>query len=160
MSSNAYKILGLLRHHFGRPGSTIAKRSLYLSLIWSRLTYCSPLWRPFRHKDILSLEKIQRRCTKYILNDFVSDYKSRLIQLHLLPLAMVYDLVDISFCLKSPSTHFNVLDYVSFHSSYTRSGSHLKLQHKRVNTNLYKHYYPGFGIRFLAFLSNYPIQPS
>ena len=48
-------------------------------------------------KDILTIEKIQRRATKFILNDFSSDYKSRLISLGLLPLMFLYELFDILF---------------------------------------------------------------
>ena len=55
---------------------------LYLSLVKSHLTYCSQLWRPKLIKDMKSLEKVQRRATKYILNDYVSDYKARLHTFH------------------------------------------------------------------------------
>ena len=60
-------------------------------------------------KDILTIEKIQRRATKFILNDFSSDYKSRLISLGLLPLMFLYELFDILFflkCLKFPESSF------------------------------------------------------
>ncbi len=51
------------------------------------VTYCSaPLWRPHLSKGIQLLENIQRRATKFILNDFISDYKTRLTSLRLLPL--------------------------------------------------------------------------
>ena len=59
-------------------------------------------------KDILTIEKIQRRATKFILNDFSSDYKSRLISLGLLPLMFIYELFDILFflkCLKRTMLH-------------------------------------------------------
>ena len=85
ISAKAYKMLGLLRRAF-ETHSTIVKKKLYLSLVRSQLTYCSQIWRPFLHKDILFIEKIQRRATKYILNDYNSSYKMRLIQLKLLPL--------------------------------------------------------------------------
>ena len=54
--------------------------------------------------DITALERIQRRATKYILNDFHSD-KHRLLSLRLLPLMMQLELFDILFfihCLKDP----------------------------------------------------------
>ena len=37
-------------------------------------------------KDIVTLEKIQRRATKYIVSDPSLDYRGRLISLKLLPL--------------------------------------------------------------------------
>ena len=42
--------------------------------------------------DILLLEHVQRRATKYILNDYTSSYKSRLTKLNLLPLMCIYEL--------------------------------------------------------------------
>ena len=39
-------------------------------------------------KDIKLVENVQRRATKFIVNDFSMDYKSRLLQLKLLPLSM------------------------------------------------------------------------
>jgi len=43
--------------------------------------YCSQIWRPQLIRDIITLERAQRRATKYILNDYTSSYKSRLLQL-------------------------------------------------------------------------------
>jgi len=83
------------------------------------------------------LECIQRRATKYILNDYQSAYKSRLEQLNLLPLMYVYELSDLMFLiksLKSPSDNFNIKDHITFASSHTRSGKHNKLQHPRIST--------------------------
>ena len=48
-------------------------------------------------KDILSIETVQRRATKHILNDFSSNYKSRLTKLNLLPLMMQLEINDIIF---------------------------------------------------------------
>ena len=55
-----------------------------LALVRSQLSYCSQLWRPRLMKDIVYLEKVQRRASKYILGDRESDYRSRLITLNLL----------------------------------------------------------------------------
>ena len=81
----AYKTLGLIRRTFSTTLVPI-KKKLYISLIRSQLLYCSQVWRPYKMKDILLLERVQRRATKYILNDYVSSYKSRLLNLKLLPL--------------------------------------------------------------------------
>ena len=111
-SSKAYKKLGLLCCTFSSAVHINAKRSLYLSLIRSELVYCSQIWRPYLLKDITLLERVQRWATKFILNDYSSNYKSRLITLRLLPLMMVYELYDISFfikCLKCPMASFNII---------------------------------------------------
>ena len=93
------------------------KKTLYLTLVRSKLSYCSPLWRPFLIKDILLLERVQRRATKFILGDYSMDYKSRLINLKLLPLMYTYELTDILFAIKSFKTSTNiVLIYFNIYS--------------------------------------------
>ena len=74
-------------------------------------------------KDIQSIERVQKRATKYILNDFTSCYKSRLLKLKLLPLMHWLELQDIMYlvkCLKSPQN--TIAQLVSFISSKTRAG--------------------------------------
>ena len=88
---------------------------------------------------------MQKRATKFILNDFVIDYKTWLSTLNLLPLSMTLELNDIIFFLKlvrCPSPSFNILDYVHFcDSSGTRSSKANKLQHPVISStsssNLY-----------------------
>ena len=102
------------------------------------------MWWPHLLKDVEKLENIQRRATKYILNDYVSDYKSRLISLNLLPLSMVLELNDIVFFLRSlqsPSDSFDILQFVSFSNTCTRSSSGFKLKHTPSTTNYGRHFY-------------------
>ena len=111
---NAYKTLGLLRRTFSDVRCVRAKKILYLSLVRSKLQYC---WRPMLIKDIISLECVQRRATKYILHDFSSDYKSHLISLNILPLMMQLEINDLMFFiknLKDPISTFNVHQFVQF----------------------------------------------
>ena len=153
----AYKKLGLLRWSFSATTSTSAKKSLYLSLVQSQLVYCSQVWRPHLVKDIKLLEDVQRRASKFILNDYTSDYKTRLLQLSLLPLSMIYELNDICFFVKSikqPSSSFNILNYVSFSCcNNTRSGSFLKLVQPLVLNNRHKHF---FFIRIVCLWNSLP----
>ena len=118
-------------------------KDLYISIVRSNLLYCSPLWRPYLIKDILNLERIQHRASKYILGDYISDYKTRLIKLNLLPLMYIYELLDILFFIKSyksPINSFNIFQYVTFTNSFTRSRDK-KLIHiasnNLVNSNSY-----------------------
>ena len=138
-----YKTLGLIRRCFNRNIPYFAKKNLYISLVLSQITYCSVIWRPHLIKDIKLLESIQRRATKFILNDFTSDYKSRLIKLNLLPLMMFYELCDIIFYIKSvksPNTNFNINDFIFVKNSITRSSSH-KLAHSISSTSHVNHFY-------------------
>ena len=77
------------------------KKVLYLHIVRSCLLYCSPLWRPHQVQHIILLERVQRRASKFILNDYSTDYKSQLIKLNLLPLMYIYELMDILFFIKS-----------------------------------------------------------
>ena len=78
--SKAYKILGLLRRTFCSSNDITTKKRLYISLVRSQLMYGSQIWRPLLVKDMKLIESLQCRATKYILNDFTSGYRSRLIQ--------------------------------------------------------------------------------
>ena len=69
MLAKAYKLLGLIRS-VASTYCPLAKKVRYISLIRSKITYCSPVWRPYLLVDIRTLENIQRRATKFVLNDF------------------------------------------------------------------------------------------
>jgi len=75
------KKLGLLCRALSLSNNSSTKRLLYISLVRSQLVYCSPVWRPHHMKDIKLFENVQRRATKFIVNDFSMNYKSRLLQL-------------------------------------------------------------------------------
>ena len=83
--SNSYKMLHLLRRIFSKAHCPFNKRALYVSLVKSKLMYNSLLWRPQLIKDIIVIELLQQRATKYILSDHSSSYKARLISFKLLP---------------------------------------------------------------------------
>ena len=86
--SRAYKVLYLLCRVFGAVKCVLAKKVIYLSLVSSQLLYCSPVWRPHLLRDIKALEGVQRRATKFVLKDYSSDYRERIISLNILPLMM------------------------------------------------------------------------
>ena len=141
--AKAYRTLYMVRRNFCLSCPVSIKRQLYISLVRSQVTYGSQIWRPRLIKDIWKLEQLQRRATKYILQDYSSNYKHRLLSLSLLPLSMLYELNDIMFFVrnfKNPTESFNVQDYVSFNKSNTRSNS-IKLVHKRPLTSSSKHFY-------------------
>ena len=68
--SKAYKVLHLLRRTFNTTNSITTKKFLYLCLIRSRFSYCSPIWRPFLLKNIKLLEDLQRRAYQIYFTGF------------------------------------------------------------------------------------------
>ena len=102
--------------------------------------YASLVWSPYLIKDIQLLERIQRRVTNYmyILNEYVSDYKTHLISLNLLPLMMTLELNDIlllskNYMYQHTKDCFDIKTQFKFSSAYTRSGSSNKLSLSQHN---------------------------
>ena len=118
------------------------KKRLYQSLILPILTYCSPVWRPNLLRDICNLERVQKRATRYIVNDPSLNYRERLCKLQMLPLMFQLELADILFTvssIKNPNNHFNILQSLTFSSSNTRSNSQFKLKHNYSSNNRSRH---------------------
>ena len=131
ITSKAYKSLYFIRRSTSKSLSSHTKLSLYKSLVRPKLLYCSQVWRPHKVKDIKNFERIQRRATKFILQDYLSSYKDRLITLNLLPLSIWFEYLDFTFllnCLLNPPDHFNIFNYIQFVSGNTRSSSASKLK--------------------------------
>ena len=139
--SKALKILGLLRRSFSTSTPVRVKKLLYVSLVRSQLMYCSILWRPRFIKDIMLLERVQRRATKWILDDYTTGYKERLLSLQMLPLMMTYEVNDVFFFLKSlsyPSAAFDIRNFISFSTNPYR---HYNLLHVICTNNSSRHFY-------------------
>jgi len=116
ITMKAYQMLGLVRRTFN-INCIEAKKQLYISLIRPQLMYYSQIWRPQQIKDIHTLERVQRRATKFILNDYTSSYKSRFQQLNLLPLMYTYELNNVMFLIKSlnmPTGNFDIRKHIFF----------------------------------------------
>ena len=71
------------------------KKLMYISLVRSRLTSCSQVWRPMLIKDIVTLERVQRHANKFIVAASSVSYRDRLITLNLLPLMYFYEYLDL-----------------------------------------------------------------
>ena len=75
ITAHAYKVLGLICCTILSCHLTSTMVRLNASLVQSQLLYCTQIWHPHLMKDILNIERIQCRVTKYILNDYASCYK-------------------------------------------------------------------------------------
>ena len=79
------------------------RKILYLALVRSKLGYCCQVWAPQTVGDILSLERIQRRATKFILSrPFRTEvtYVQRLCRLNSVPLTYWYEYLDLMLLFK------------------------------------------------------------
>ena len=119
--------------------------------LYAAASIVQQLWRPRFLKDMANLEGIQRRSTKYILNDYTTNYKDRLIVLNLLPLMYWFDLQDLMFCLKDPDNSINIHRYITFSSSGTRATTHNQLKPSLNRTSTTQHFYfKGYGTKYPA----------
>ncbi len=164
--SKAYKTLYLLKRCFSTSIPCATKKRLYISLIRSQLSFCSQLWRPMLIRDIKKMESVQRRATKFIIgSSSTSDYKSRLVHLHLLPLMYYYELADIMFMVnslknRSPSNHFDILSFVDIQASNTRSSDKISLKHTLSSTKFDQQFYFNRVPRLWNKLPSIDLSPS
>ncbi len=142
--AKCYRSLHMIRRNVPLNSSVNVKKQLYLTLVKSLISYCCQLYRPFLVRDIQSIERIQRRATKYILSDFTIDYKTRLSSLSMLPLMYWLDLQDLVFmvkCLKDPRDTINIFRHISYVNSSTRGSSAGKLTHRYTRLSSTRHFY-------------------
>ena len=130
----AYKILELIRCSFSPSLNLSMKMKLYLALVHSQLMYCTPIWRPYLQKDIQNnIERIQRHATKFILNDYDSNYKTQLLTLKLLPLMYLFELQDIILLLN----HLNIQLKASAFFTLSHSVHAVHVQHPIISLNTF-----------------------
>ena len=118
ITAKANKLLGLLKRTCPLLNDVSARRSLYLALVKSQLSYATQVWSPDKIALKTQIEMVQRRATRRILKQRVGvmSYRDRLLTLKLLPLTFDRELKDLVFFYKCLSglTDLNVSDFVSF----------------------------------------------
>jgi hypothetical protein len=82
-SKSANKIMGLIRRNISNK-SAEEMMILYKTLVRPTLEYCGPVWRPYTQKDIVKLEKVQKRYTKMVDGCKNKTYEQRLSRLGIL----------------------------------------------------------------------------
>ena len=87
--------MGLVKRMLGFNVNHSVKLVCYTMLIRPILEYCTYLWSPVNKQLITYVESVQRQFTKYILNDYTSSYKERLIECSLLPLTFRREYLQI-----------------------------------------------------------------
>ena len=113
--SKANQMLGFLRRNCTNLTDIKCRRLLYLTLVRAHLCYGSEIWAPqSTSRDLLRIESVQRRSTKYVLQDYHSSYTDRLKLLNLLPISYWYEIKDIIsfYKMKSGIYDLNPENYV------------------------------------------------
>ena len=96
----AYNVLWFLKRTLRKSVASSVKCIFYCSLVRPHLEYASVAWSVLTKKNIKLIESVQRRATKFITNNYVIDYKSRLRYCDLLPLSYRREILDLNFLYK------------------------------------------------------------
>ena len=121
--------------------------NLYKALIRPIAEYSSPLWSPFYKSHIESVERIQRKFTRYAMHYPLLNYKERCEIINLLPLSFRREMADIKLLYKSMyKTNFsnNVSELVKTYIPNPRLRSSRKgllLQPQQLRTETYRGFY-------------------
>ena len=152
----AYRTPSLICRTFSSAIPILVKRKLYISFVKSLFQYCLVIWKHYLITDIKLLESIQRRATKYILNNYTSDYKDCLLELNILPLAMQFELNDVLFyfkAIKSPYLSFDIIQYLITSEVNTRSGR-TKLQVYTASSSFKHSFFNRFPLNALPIIDS------
>ena len=117
ITAKGNKMLGLLKRTCPLLTNTTVRRTLYLTLVRSQISYASEVWSPHTNKLISKLESVQRRPTAWILKSKCGDYtyKQRLTTLNLLPLCYEREITDLMFFKALyENIDLDVFSFVSF----------------------------------------------
>ena len=98
-TAKANKLLGLLKITCPLLTDVKVRRTLYLTIVKSQLSYAAEVWSPSQKSLKAKIERVQRRTTRWILRvkPGVVFHKDRLLQLNLLPLTYDREIKDLLF---------------------------------------------------------------
>ena len=139
--NKANKVLGVIKRVL--VSNSVNEFSLlYKSLVRPILEYAAPVWCPFVVKDIVSLEKVQRRASRLALGQKRGemDYEERCSILKWSPLknrGLYFSLIECYKCIFS-LTNLEFQDFFQLASKRTRSNHNYKLKFQASSCNCYK----------------------
>ena len=103
VSCKANKMLGFVKRSSYDIHNQPVRKMLYLTLVRSQLAYGSQVWAPQTVNNILTLECIQRRATKFMQSlPYHTDvsYKERLKIVDFLPITYWHEYLDLVYLFK------------------------------------------------------------
>ena len=113
---------------------------VYQMYVLPILSYCSPIWNPHTHENIIQIEKIQKSFTRTLAGYMDLSYNERLIKANLKSLELSRLHADMILCYKIlhdlvDIDKYNILRY-ELSSRITR-GHNLKLRAAKPNCGTY-----------------------
>ena len=138
----ANKLIGFIGRAFEFRTEEIIL-NLYNALVRPHLEYCVQCWSPYYKKDILKLERVQRRVTKLIPRLRNKPYEDRLKELNLFSLSkrrLRGDLIEV-FKIVKGIENMNVEKYFTIDTSNTTRNNGCKIVGKRFQTNEAKYFF-------------------
>ncbi len=117
ITAKGNRMVGLLKRTCPLLTNTTVRRTLYLTLVRSQLTYDTEVWSRHTTKLISKVESVQRRATAWILKSKRElPYKQQLTTLSLLPLCYEREITDLVFFFKAlyGNIDLDVRTFVSF----------------------------------------------
>ena len=162
--AKANKLLGLLKRTCPLLNDVSARRSLYLALVKSQLSYATQVWSPDKIALKTQIERVQRRATRWILKQRVGvmSYRDRLLTLKLLPLTFDRELKDLVFFYKCLNgfTDLNVSHFVSFVShGRTRQSNSYNLKTPVFKTSTFQASYFNRIVKLWNYISKFSPPP-
>ena len=123
--SKAMGALWYLKRNISNKTTAINKLNAYKGYVVPIVPYASEKFHPNK-KDIILLEKIQKKATKSILGNSI-DYKNRLLTLNTLPLAMYLELHSLLlYCnINDGDYNININQFFKYNTNErTSQGTH------------------------------------
>ena len=105
ITSKAYKSIFMLNRSF-KFSSMNVKTRLYKSFILPLVEYASSVWNPHKRMNCITIERVQRRATKYILGNSSLTYNERLKICKLDKLESCRAIADL--CIVFKLIHYNI----------------------------------------------------
>ena len=96
--NKAYRAFFNLKRNTSLLSSLCSRLNMFCGYVVPIFTHCSPVWHANK-TSMKERELVQKRVTKWIRRTFKVDYKTRLIQLELLPIILCIEMRELlNFC--------------------------------------------------------------
>uniref|UniRef100_K7F1Z4 Reverse transcriptase domain-containing protein n=1 Tax=Pelodiscus sinensis TaxID=13735 RepID=K7F1Z4_PELSI len=138
----ANRMLGIIRKGIENKTQNILL-PLYKTMVHPHLEYCVQMWSPHLKKDLLALERVQKRATKVIRGLERVPYEERLKRLGLFSLEkrrLRGDMLEVYKIMSGVERADKEKLFISSHNRRTR-GHQMKLMGSRFKTNKRKFFF-------------------